>query len=152
MRNKNFWRSYGRIVSFQRDLPTLRVIQGVKKDSQAAHDQDPFLHGSNGTYVINEPTFWHLVYVIYNPGPGENRTFTYEADMTNYMVKHFLPERKWYRVSPQRLAAIHEKILNKKLQFMATEYVEEGLFGRDFIPCGYDTWEAFFDDVLKDVR
>jgi hypothetical protein len=152
MKHLNYWRSFGRILSFKKELPILRVVSGIKKDEQSAYDKSPWLHGSNGTYVTNEPMFWHLVYIVYKPGPSELTGWRYELDLDDYMHNHFLPSRKWQRVSPQRLKAIHDKILGKKLELMSTEYVEKGEIAREFVPRGYDSWEEYLDEVLKDIE
>ena len=151
MKQHNYWRSYGRIIAFKKELPILRRVDGIKKDKQLAYDNSPWLHGCNGTYIVNEPMFWRLVYYVYKPGPSELKGRRYELDIDDYMRKHLLPSRKWQRVSPQRLKVIHNKILGKKLELMSTEYLDEGEIGREFVPRGYDSWGEYFDEVLKDI-
>ena len=151
MSKHNYWRSYGRILSFKNEYPVRRFVDGIKKDKQLIYDNSPWLHGSNGTYVTNEPPFWCLVYSVYKPGPGEQRTWKYEMDLDDYMRKSFLPSRGWSRVSPKRLNSIHDKILGKKLELMSTEYLDEGEIGKVFVPYGFESWEQYFDEVLKDV-
>lgn len=140
------WKTKGRILSLSKEMPRPRVYHAKKAD-QPYLDDDPSVHGSNGTYVENANPYWVLKFRIMRPSYEYPKSIVSEVDVHDYITQSLMPALEWRQITQKRLDLLN-RIIAKAEMPLITHDTDKGAGSRDFTPIGFHGWPDYLDSII----
>lgn len=145
------WRSDAKILEIE-NHNNGGIIQGITQKHQVNYDCFPGCVGSNGTYRVFGNNEWVLSYRIKYRAQGEPCPLFPIVSIEKFMKEKLMPSLGYKRVSPQLKQRILEHLQSQKLVVVTRDFGEDGFVDEnaEFIPVGFSSWDAYYEDVFKD--
>lgn len=140
------WKTSGRILSLSKEMPRVMVYH-AKKNYQPYMDNDPSVHGSNGTYVENDNPYWILRLRIMRPSYEHPKSIVSKLDVHEYITLSLMPALGWGRITQERLDLLNRAISKVEMPLI-THDTEKGIDSRDFIPIGFNGWPDYLNSII----